>query len=242
MSPRHPTPRAPLLPAQDRCSRPRAGAASPESSGVLQSTVSALVPATCHSLGRPAQERCPHGHLPSASHPCRERHPYRQPASFSGGPGHLPSPTSALPGNAVLGHGWERHPQVTRRPLGRGPEQRSSRPPLSLQVTGGNAFCPRAALPPWHRAAGLPRGRQLPHGLRGRSPHEIVPEVLAPDIVHRFAHQRSSHGRAVRSEAAIRADNTGVHPALGAFTGRPPHDTRICLTAAQSSANENALG
>ena len=32
--------------------------------------------------------------------------------------------------------------------------------------------------------------------------HEIVPEVLAPDIVRRFAHQRSSHGRAVGGEAA----------------------------------------
>lgn len=72
--------------------------------------------------------------------------------------------------------------------------------------------------------------------------HEIVPEVLAPDIVHRFAHQRSSHGRAVRSEAAIQTDDTSVHPALGALPGRPPHDTRIRLTAAQRPANENALG
>lgn len=32
--------------------------------------------------------------------------------------------------------------------------------------------------------------------------HEIVPEVLAPDIVRRFAHQSSSHGRAVGGEAA----------------------------------------
>lgn len=34
--------------------------------------------------------------------------------------------------------------------------------------------------------------------------HEIVPEILAPDIVRRFAHQRPSHGRAVGSRCSRR--------------------------------------
>lgn len=52
--------------------------------------------------------------------------------------------------------------------------------------------------------------------------HEIVPEVLAPDIVRRFAHQRSSHGCAVGSEAATQTDDTSVEPAeaLCALTPR----------------------
>lgn len=87
---------------------------------------------------------------------------------------------------------------------------------------GRSAFHSRAALLPWHRAAGLSRGGRLPHGLSRRSPHEIVPEVLAPDIVRRFAYQRSSHGRAVGSEAATQTDDTSVEPAeaLCALTPR----------------------
>lgn len=50
--------------------------------------------------------------------------------------------------------------------------------------------------------------------------HQVVPEVLAADIVRRLAHQRPSHGRACgrrcgrsAGEAALRTNHTGVEGA-----------------------------
>lgn len=224
--------RAPRLPQGRRSpARSRAGAASLQSPYVFQLC---LLSVTCQPLGRPARERRPLGHLQSS--------PLSRERAES-----LPFPWSRV-GAASFPSLWSR---VERRPPGHlqsspwsrlGAESPRS-PAVSPLVTGGRTVRARAVRPPRHRAAGLSRGARLSHSLPRGSPHEIVPEFLAPDIVGRFAHQRPSHGPAFGGEAATHTDDTGVDPAvaLGVLTLRPPHDTRGRLTATRRFANQNAL-
>lgn len=94
------------------------------------------------------------------------------------------------PGARVLPLPAVSRPAVPEPPPAAAPlTRRPATAPLWLHVPRGAD--PTSGSPRWFRGSGP--------GVS--SPHEVVPKVLAPDIVRRFPHQRARHGRA-RHQAA----------------------------------------
>lgn len=104
---------------------------------------------------------------------------------------------------------------------------RASPAPAPRHGPGAPSPSPRRRRP---RPPGAPGGSCPGHS----SPHEVVSEVLAPDIVRRLPHQRARHSRA-GSQAARSALAAGPRSPMtpAKRTERNPHLLAGCLTTAR---------
>lgn len=147
--------------------------------------------------------------------------------------GVLPSelPVRRCPGPATRcsGPGAPSPPRAAAPALG--PAASSSQPgypaPAPRHGPGAPSPSPRRRRP---RPPGAPGGSCPGHS----SPHEVVSEVLAPDIVRRLPHQRARHSRA-GSQAARGALAAGPRSPMtpAKRTERNPHLLAGCLTTAR---------
>lgn len=138
-----------------------------------------------------------------------------------GGGGRRQTARAALRTSA-LGRGFPRRPPPPRPgplrpcpatvPLPRDPARPSAAPSRPPRNPGPGVCTPAAPRP-----GGVCCGHRSPRRVSGSgpgdsSPHEVVAEVLAPDIVRRLSHQRTRHGRAGHSATLGAAANAPWSP------------------------------